>query len=242
MPNVFNLERNMRYTRTSIDDYLPWSVFERLKYGATVPIIGNNPLRYNPTVAWHTAPIGQFFHTHNYRLKRSIAEGDISEFCKALSQIQDLDVPVTDKQRLPMISLACKFQRDLIARVLLMRGANTEARDLFGQTPLHLSVLSNSYDCAQLLIETGADPNTKDDFGMSPIELAKAKGQAMMVRLLETSPPTPKLVRMGLRNSLRESGRLRRELLGGLRRESFGEPTAYPFNNLKGVYSVSLRN
>lgn len=242
MPNPFDIEGNLRYSRTSFDDYLSWPLFEKLKVGVAVPFLGTNALRMPPLVAWHTPPLGQFFHTHHYRLKRTIAEGSIAEFCKALPLLNDLDEPITDKQKLPALSLACRVQRELMARVLVMRGAGLDAPDALGQTPLHHSVNTNSFECAKLLLDSGADPTVKDRFGVSAIDLARAKGQGSMLKLLEAPRGAPRLVGLAVRNSLRESAQFRRRLLGRLRREAFGAPAAYPFNNLKGVYTVSFRN
>jgi ankyrin repeat protein len=242
MLNEFNVEGNLRYSRTSFDDFLPWFLFERLKIGAAVPFLGTHPLRGNPHVAWHSPIRGQNFHTYHYRLKRTITEKNIPEFCKALTDVTSLDEPITDAIRIPMLSLACKFDQEVMARVLVMRGANLDTPDALGQTPLHYSINAKSFECAKLLMESGADPTQKDSFGLSSIDLAKAKGQTSMLKLLQVAQPFPKLVPLAVRNSLVESARLRGRLLSRLRRLAFAEPVAYPFNDLKGMYTVSLRN
>jgi ankyrin repeat protein len=52
---------------------------------------------------------------------------------------------------------AAKENRTDIARVLIERGDDIEAKDHHGRTPLYLAAECVSFDVARLLIERGAD-------------------------------------------------------------------------------------
>jgi len=56
-----------------------------------------------------------------------------------------------------------------IAQLLINYGANLQARDLRGQTPLHLSVHNSGTQTAKVLILNGADINAKDKYGRTPL-------------------------------------------------------------------------
>jgi len=49
-----------------------------------------------------------------------------------------------------------------IARALIDRGAEVDARSKFGRAPLHAAALNNSLDVARLLIDRGANTDGID--------------------------------------------------------------------------------
>ena len=64
---------------------------------------------------------------------------------------------------------AAKENRVDIARALIARGADVNARDKYGSTSLEGAAFHNSLEVAGLLIERGADVNTRDKDGSTPL-------------------------------------------------------------------------
>lgn len=73
---------------------------------------------------------------------------------------------------------AAQYRPDL-ARVLIANGADVNATDKFGQTPLHAAVGSGRIDLVELLISRGAAINAKDGNGETPLQRAKSSYQAL---------------------------------------------------------------
>lgn len=68
-------------------------------------------------------------------------------------------------------------------RRLIAAGADLEARDAAGCTPLLLATHRNHVDVARLLIEAGANVNAKDRIDDSPYLYAGAEGRLEILRL-----------------------------------------------------------
>ena len=69
-------------------------------------------------------------------------------------------------------------------RELLDRGANVNARDGVGRTPLHWAVFYGYVDVARLLLDRGADVNARDEHGWTPLHWAAYFGRVDAARLL----------------------------------------------------------
>jgi hypothetical protein len=54
-------------------------------------------------------------------------------------------------------------------RNLIKGGADVNALTIFGQTPLHIAIISENYELATILMEEGADVNVKDRNGNTPL-------------------------------------------------------------------------
>ena len=63
-------------------------------------------------------------------------------------------------------------------------GADPNARDAEGNTPLHRAAANCRYALAQLLIQHGADPNTKNNQDKTPADLANCPGMMRAFRRL----------------------------------------------------------
>ena len=55
----------------------------------------------------------------------------------------------------------------------LQAGANLEARNEYGSTPLHHAVAFEKAEIVTVLLEVGADPNARDNDSKQPFEYAR---------------------------------------------------------------------
>jgi len=69
-------------------------------------------------------------------------------------------------------------------RKLVEEGADVNARDNIGYTPLHYAASYGHLDVARLLLEEGADVNARDNAGWTPLHWAAAYGHVDVARLL----------------------------------------------------------
>jgi hypothetical protein len=60
----------------------------------------------------------------------------------------------------------------------LKAGADVNARDKAGDTPLRLAVVNGQRELAELLLANKADPNARDTAGQTPLDLAKSQVQS----------------------------------------------------------------
>ena len=75
--------------------------------------------------------------------------------------------------------------------LLLEQGAEVDARDQDGRTPLHEAALSRSTAISYILLANLADLEARDEEGSTPLHLAAASGRATVVRrLLEAGADT----------------------------------------------------
>lgn len=88
----------------------------------------------------------------------------------------------------PLHTAAFRDQKET-AMLLLVRGANVNARESHGSTPLHLAASEGHKDgghkeMAELLLANGADVNAKNSDGMTPLHTAARRGHAEVAGLL----------------------------------------------------------
>lgn len=71
-----------------------------------------------------------------------------------------------------------------LARAVLEAGAEPNARQQGGYTPLHEAVLNRNYALVQLLLRHGADPKLANETGVTPLELARDVEDAELLAML----------------------------------------------------------
>jgi len=76
------------------------------------------------------------------------------------------------------------FKRPQVLDLLVRRGADLNAKDLFGRTILHLYTESGNSDAVGLLVNLGADVNSQDSAGATPLLYAARAGRGELVRFL----------------------------------------------------------
>ncbi|PPD96684.1 hypothetical protein GOBAR_DD06285 [Gossypium barbadense] len=65
---------------------------------------------------------------------------------------------------------------NLHRELLLQYGANVNASNSSGHTPLHLCILSEKYAIVKLLLTRGVDSNVVDEEGSTAVQLALTSG------------------------------------------------------------------
>ena len=76
-------------------------------------------------------------------------------------------------------------------RIVLKAGAEPNAMDGRGNTPLHMAVGFKAIPPVRQLLDHGADPNIKNHAGVSPLDLATHLGRTRMVRILKQGGDAP---------------------------------------------------
>jgi len=74
-----------------------------------------------------------------------------------------------------------------VMKMLLEKGADINAGDSEGMTPLMFAALHNKPDCLALLLSKGADADAKDQRGLTAVAYARKLGHTGMVEALENA-------------------------------------------------------
>ena len=103
----------------------------------------------------------------------------------------------TAAEGLTPLHLAARGGHDALARLLIARGGEVNARANDGRTPLHLAAKHGRENTAKILLDNGADAKAKDKkFLTANYEAAKAKHPRVVELILgpkdERKTPAPK--------------------------------------------------
>lgn len=60
------------------------------------------------------------------------------------------------------IKLASYFGQLFVARILVNRGVDLEARDIYGTTPAHLAIDANNLEMIKFVLDSGANREARD--------------------------------------------------------------------------------
>lgn len=80
--------------------------------------------------------------------------------------------------------VASKYSTDLI-KFVIREGADVNAVDFFGRTPLHIAIRQENLDLVKLLISYGANPKAEFDDGCTAIKLAEKMGNEEIIAELK---------------------------------------------------------
>jgi ankyrin repeat protein len=101
----------------------------------------------------------------------------------------DLGAPVdfADGNGITMLSRSVLNNEIEMARMLIARGANVNAVDKMGMTPLLWAANIDFGDTAmiELLLQSGANRDSRNKDGLTPLELAKKWGHSTLIPVLE---------------------------------------------------------
>ncbi|MFB8787332.1 MAG: ankyrin repeat domain-containing protein [Potamolinea sp.] len=105
----------------------------------------------------------------------AIGKGDVNTVRNYLEEGFDANSKIPGST---LLLLALRNNEQEVAQLLIAKGADVNAKNKNGETPLHLA---RSQEMAQLLIAKGADVNAKNKNGETPLHLARSQE---MVQLL----------------------------------------------------------
>jgi len=83
-----------------------------------------------------------------------------------------------------LLHQAAKNGHLAVAKLLVEAGADKEAQDNSGRTPLYWAAWNGHWEIAKLLIEAGADKEAKDSCGWTPLYRAAASGHSAVAKVL----------------------------------------------------------
>lgn len=87
------------------------------------------------------------------------------------------------------LNSAAGGRSDDVARQLVQAGANVNATQRHGYTPLHSAAQNDDVGLVDLLVEHGASRHARTDDGRTPADLAEAAGHPMLARRLRADAP-----------------------------------------------------
>lgn len=103
-----------------------------------------------------------------------------------LSQVQPTDAQ--ERGLNESLYTACLNRNVHVADELLKKGADPNAANRYGDTPLHIGALQGGFDIVQLLLDKGADPNVANNRAQTPLHNAvSGDGDLKVVKLLAES-------------------------------------------------------
>eukprot|EP00908_Phaeocystis_cordata_P022282 Transcript_4703.p2 GENE.Transcript_4703~~Transcript_4703.p2 ORF type:complete len:375 (+),score=95.91 Transcript_4703:114-1127(+) len=139
--------------------------------------------------------IGAQYQNHNPRPGPVYAGGGYTPMSNALgtkSKVEALldkypdlvnDVSTGGAQPLHMCGMSQVNQHS--ASLLISRGADIEALDTYGMTPLHRCASNNLASGAEALLEAGADPANRGGVRLTPLDLARQASASDVIRVLQ---------------------------------------------------------
>ena len=103
---------------------------------------------------------------------------------KLLNHGADIEAITTLSSRYTALHVASYNGHEVIARLLLAKGADSGATNHRGQTALHLASIAGHITVIRILLEGGLDIEAKEFRGQTALHLASENGQEALVRLL----------------------------------------------------------
>merc|ERR1719162_2033459 len=98
-----------------------------------------------------------------------------------LDKYPDLVNDVTTGGAQPLHMCGMSRNKQHAVRELVRRGADIEALDTYGMTPLHRMASNNLADGAEALLKAGADPNNAGGIGATPLTIGtQSQGRDVM--------------------------------------------------------------
>lgn len=117
-------------------------------------------------------------------IHKAASSGDYNRV-KWLIEKDRAQVKIRDINNNTPLHSACQNARQNIVELLISNGADVNARNNYGRSPLHLAWREKGgARISQILIESGADINLEDHYGETPLSVAVAVGNKEMLGVL----------------------------------------------------------
>lgn len=113
----------------------------------------------------------------------AIRSGNTAEVERHLKDFPDL-IKTKDERGFPPIVLATYHEQPEVTKILLRKGAETDARDAAGNTALMGICFKGNTEIAEMLIKNGANVNAQNNSGGTALIFAATFGQEKIARLL----------------------------------------------------------
>lgn len=89
-----------------------------------------------------------------------------------------------DDDKVTPLHVAAAWGYADIAKYLIEKGADINAKDAWSKTPLYRAVVREQLVAAKLLLEKGADKSIPDNTGKTPLDIAKETRNTALIELL----------------------------------------------------------
>jgi ankyrin repeat protein len=141
-------------------------------------LLDAEPERVNAVSPDGFSPVGySAFFGHLELLRELVARGgDVNAASRNAMRVCPLHSAAAHSDQAKAVELA---------RTVLEAGANPNARQQGGFTPLHEAVLNRNRELVQLLLRHAADPKLANENGVTPLDLAREAAADELLGMLE---------------------------------------------------------
>lgn len=120
-------------------------------------------------------------HGREVVLRQAADNGDFDAVADLVSR-PNIDVSAADSKQRTALHLASVRGHAAVVQLLLLHGAQKDARDVNGNTPLHLAVIGAQIPTCLILLQHGVDPFAHDNGGKTPLGHAETRLRMLSTR------------------------------------------------------------
>ncbi|EAY07455.1 hypothetical protein TVAG_499410 [Trichomonas vaginalis G3] len=122
------------------------------------------------------------FLTNEHNIKIDI------ELCSKYSNLQSFLVYLDQTNDINTCFVySPNFHISLLLEYFISNGADINAENKYGLTPLHQAAMNNNKETTEILISNGADINAKDKYGLTPLNIASINNNKEIVEILNSN-------------------------------------------------------